>query len=128
MFCNLSYFLYLDAGAKELLQSLSEKQGKQMNSAESAKDIPKFIKFFEAWDFLLMNVYNLVTMIPNLHSITLEMVDNWVWNNSLAQLNPHDIITFTDEEREKVLLLAVPLIDIFIFQLVLIDVLRPSSV
>ncbi|BBG96066.1 phosphatidylserine decarboxylase 2 [Prunus dulcis] len=32
----------LDTGAKDILQSLSEKQGKKMNSVESAKDIPKF--------------------------------------------------------------------------------------
>ncbi|KAM1023573.1 hypothetical protein ACFX1S_044594 [Malus domestica] len=32
----------LDTGAKELLQSISEKQGRKMNSVESAKDIPKF--------------------------------------------------------------------------------------
>ncbi|KAL6964321.1 phosphatidylserine decarboxylase [Sarracenia purpurea var. burkii] len=37
----------MDKGAKELLQSISEKQGKKMGSVESAKDIPKFIKFFE---------------------------------------------------------------------------------
>ncbi|KAM7478937.1 hypothetical protein LguiA_027150 [Lonicera macranthoides] len=30
----------LDKGAKELLQSISEKQGRKMNSVESAKDIP----------------------------------------------------------------------------------------
>ncbi|KAK6135369.1 hypothetical protein DH2020_030880 [Rehmannia glutinosa] len=33
----------LDKGAKELLQSISEKQGRKMDSAESAKDIPKFL-------------------------------------------------------------------------------------
>ncbi|PKI45984.1 hypothetical protein CRG98_033624 [Punica granatum] len=38
----------LDAGAKEILQSISEKQGKKMNTAESAEDIPKFIHFFKA--------------------------------------------------------------------------------
>ncbi|WOG82228.1 hypothetical protein DCAR_0101390 [Daucus carota subsp. sativus] len=37
----------MDKGAKELLQSISEKQGRKMNSAESAKDIPKFIDFFK---------------------------------------------------------------------------------
>ncbi|KAB2628500.1 phosphatidylserine decarboxylase proenzyme 3-like [Pyrus ussuriensis x Pyrus communis] len=37
----------LDTGAKELLQSISEKQGRKMNSVESAKDIPKFIEFFK---------------------------------------------------------------------------------
>lgn len=36
-----------DSGAKELLQSISEKQGKKMNSAESAKDIQPFLKFFK---------------------------------------------------------------------------------
>lgn len=36
------------AGAKEILQSLSEKQGKKMNSVESAKDIPEFLQFFKA--------------------------------------------------------------------------------
>lgn len=36
------------AGAKELLQSISEKQGKKMNSVDSAKDIPEFLKFFKA--------------------------------------------------------------------------------
>jgi len=37
-----------NAGAKELLQSISEKQGRKMNSVESAKDIPKFVEFFKA--------------------------------------------------------------------------------
>ncbi|XP_071729886.1 phosphatidylserine decarboxylase proenzyme 2-like [Rutidosis leptorrhynchoides] len=37
----------MDKGAKELLQSLSEKQGKKMNTVESAKDIPTFLKFFK---------------------------------------------------------------------------------
>ncbi|KAG9457288.1 hypothetical protein H6P81_001796 [Aristolochia fimbriata] len=37
----------INAGAKELLQSISEKQGRQMNSPESVKDIPKFIDFFK---------------------------------------------------------------------------------
>ncbi|KAK1430248.1 hypothetical protein QVD17_12856 [Tagetes erecta] len=37
----------MDKGAKELLQSISEKQGKKMNSPESAKDIPAFLKFFK---------------------------------------------------------------------------------
>lgn len=40
---------HFGAGVKELLQSISEKQGRQMNSPESAKDIPKFIEFFKAW-------------------------------------------------------------------------------
>lgn len=37
----------MDNGAKEILRSLSEKQGKKMDSAESAKDIPNFIEFFK---------------------------------------------------------------------------------
>lgn len=37
----------MDTGAKELLQNLSEKQGRKMNTVESAKDIPKFIEFFK---------------------------------------------------------------------------------
>ncbi|XP_058191874.1 phosphatidylserine decarboxylase proenzyme 2-like isoform X2 [Rhododendron vialii] len=37
----------MDKGAKELLQSISEKQGKKMGSVESAKDIPKFLDFFK---------------------------------------------------------------------------------
>ncbi|PKU66688.1 phosphatidylserine decarboxylase proenzyme 2 [Dendrobium catenatum] len=37
----------IDKGAKDLLQSISEKQGRRMNSAESAKEIPKFIEFFK---------------------------------------------------------------------------------
>lgn len=37
----------MDKGAKELLQSISEKQGRKMNSVESAKDIPQFINFFK---------------------------------------------------------------------------------
>ncbi|KAJ7946690.1 Phosphatidylserine decarboxylase proenzyme 2 [Quillaja saponaria] len=37
----------MDRGAKELLQSISEKQGTRMNSAESVKDIPEFINFFK---------------------------------------------------------------------------------
>jgi phosphatidylserine decarboxylase len=38
---------YLDAGAKEILQSISEKQGREMNTIESARDIPKFVAFFK---------------------------------------------------------------------------------
>lgn len=37
----------LDAGAKEILQNLSEKQGKKMNTAESAQNIPSFLEFFK---------------------------------------------------------------------------------
>ncbi|TXG53839.1 hypothetical protein EZV62_019095 [Acer yangbiense] len=36
----------MDIGTKELLKSISEKQGRKMNSVESAKDIPKFLDFF----------------------------------------------------------------------------------
>ncbi|KAL4573808.1 hypothetical protein LXL04_020627 [Taraxacum kok-saghyz] len=36
-----------NGGAKELLQSISEKQGRKMNSTESAKDIQPFLKFFK---------------------------------------------------------------------------------
>lgn len=39
----------LDAGAKELLQNISEKQGRKMDSVKSAKDIPKFVDMFKAW-------------------------------------------------------------------------------
>ncbi|KAJ8444162.1 hypothetical protein Cgig2_030982 [Carnegiea gigantea] len=39
----------MDKGAKELLQDISEKQGKKMNSVDSVKDIPKFISFFKAF-------------------------------------------------------------------------------
>ncbi|KAK4491227.1 hypothetical protein RD792_001960 [Penstemon davidsonii] len=38
----------MDKGVKELLYSISEKQGRKMDSAESAKDIPKFINLFKA--------------------------------------------------------------------------------
>lgn len=34
-------------GTKNLLQSISEKQGRHMKTAESKKDIPKFIEFFK---------------------------------------------------------------------------------
>nr|GEW93372.1 phosphatidylserine decarboxylase proenzyme 3-like [Tanacetum cinerariifolium] len=37
----------MDKGAKEILQNLSEKQGKKMSSVESAKDIPAFLEFFK---------------------------------------------------------------------------------
>ncbi|KAI3445696.1 hypothetical protein Pfo_002361 [Paulownia fortunei] len=37
----------MDKGAKELLQSISEKQGRKMDSAESAKDITKFVNLFK---------------------------------------------------------------------------------
>ncbi|XP_059653363.1 phosphatidylserine decarboxylase proenzyme 2-like [Cornus florida] len=37
----------MDKGAKELLQSISEKQGRKMNSVESAGDIPTFLDFFK---------------------------------------------------------------------------------
>lgn len=38
----------MGAGAKEILQSLSENQGKKMNSVESVKDIPAFLELFKA--------------------------------------------------------------------------------
>ncbi|CAN0921319.1 Phosphatidylserine decarboxylase proenzyme 2 [Linum grandiflorum] len=38
---------FMDKGAKEILQSISEKQGKKMNAVESAKEIPKFIELFK---------------------------------------------------------------------------------
>lgn len=38
-----------NAGAKEILQTISERQGKQMSSVESAKDILKFVEFFKVW-------------------------------------------------------------------------------
>ncbi|THU53853.1 hypothetical protein C4D60_Mb10t18780 [Musa balbisiana] len=37
----------INTGVKDLLQNISEKQGKRMNSHESAKDIPKFIELFK---------------------------------------------------------------------------------
>lgn len=37
----------MDKGAKEILQSISERQGKQMNSVESVQDISKFVEFFK---------------------------------------------------------------------------------
>ncbi|KAL8061046.1 hypothetical protein ABFX02_02G063200 [Erythranthe guttata] len=37
----------MDIGVKELLQSISEKQGRKMDTAESAKNIPKFIESFK---------------------------------------------------------------------------------
>ncbi|KAK7328205.1 hypothetical protein VNO77_22307 [Canavalia gladiata] len=37
----------MDIGVKELLQSISEKQGAKMDSPESAADIPKFIESFK---------------------------------------------------------------------------------
>ncbi|XP_028111531.1 phosphatidylserine decarboxylase proenzyme 3-like isoform X6 [Camellia sinensis] len=61
----------MDTGVKELLQSISEMQGKKMNSIESAKDIPEFIEFFkdqinlteikyplEHFKFLCMQTFN----------------------------------------------------------------------
>ncbi|XP_026665581.1 phosphatidylserine decarboxylase proenzyme 2-like isoform X2 [Phoenix dactylifera] len=40
----------IDKGTRDLLRSISEKQGTWMNSPESAKDIPKFIKSFETFN------------------------------------------------------------------------------
>ncbi|XP_073118870.1 phosphatidylserine decarboxylase proenzyme 2-like isoform X1 [Henckelia pumila] len=37
----------MDTGVKELLLSLSEKQGRKMDAVESAKDIPKFLDLFQ---------------------------------------------------------------------------------
>ncbi|XP_062208147.1 phosphatidylserine decarboxylase proenzyme 2-like [Phragmites australis] len=37
----------INTGVKDLLKNLSEKQGKKMNSLESAKDIPKFLELFK---------------------------------------------------------------------------------
>ncbi|XP_020871460.1 phosphatidylserine decarboxylase proenzyme 2 [Arabidopsis lyrata subsp. lyrata] len=41
-------FRLMDQGAKEILQRLSEKQGKKMSSVESAQKIPCFLEFFKA--------------------------------------------------------------------------------
>lgn len=45
-FQNLGVALYL--GTKNMLQSMSVKQGLRMSTAESKNDIPKFIEFFQA--------------------------------------------------------------------------------
>lgn len=45
-FQNLGVTLYV--GTKNMLQSMSEKQGLRMSTAESKNDIPKFIEFFQA--------------------------------------------------------------------------------
>ncbi|TVU36898.1 hypothetical protein EJB05_18851 [Eragrostis curvula] len=37
----------INTGVKDILKNLSEKQGKKMNSLESAKDIPKFLELFK---------------------------------------------------------------------------------
>ncbi|KAK3163073.1 hypothetical protein QOZ80_1BG0097270 [Eleusine coracana subsp. coracana] len=37
----------INTGVKDILKNLSEKQGKKMNSPESAKDIPKFLELFK---------------------------------------------------------------------------------
>ncbi|XP_031504197.1 phosphatidylserine decarboxylase proenzyme 2-like [Nymphaea colorata] len=37
----------VNLGVKDLLQNMSEKQGRKMDSPESAKDIPKFVEFFK---------------------------------------------------------------------------------
>ncbi|XP_034896254.1 phosphatidylserine decarboxylase proenzyme 2 [Populus alba] len=37
----------MDKGAKEILLSISEKQGREMNTTESARDIPTFVEFFK---------------------------------------------------------------------------------
>eukprot|EP00258_Populus_trichocarpa_P027084 XP_024443103.1 phosphatidylserine decarboxylase proenzyme 2 isoform X2 [Populus trichocarpa] len=37
----------MDKGAKEILLSISEKQGREMNTTESARDIPAFVEFFK---------------------------------------------------------------------------------
>ncbi|KQK11648.1 hypothetical protein BRADI_2g61400v3 [Brachypodium distachyon] len=47
----------IDTGVKDILKNLSEKQGKKMNSPESAKDIPKFLELFMVWNFLLLKSY-----------------------------------------------------------------------
>ncbi|CAO2195951.1 unnamed protein product [Urochloa humidicola] len=37
----------INTGVKDILKNLSEKQGKKMNSPDSAKDIPKFLELFK---------------------------------------------------------------------------------
>ncbi|KAH9315405.1 hypothetical protein KI387_024032, partial [Taxus chinensis] len=37
----------IDKGTKDLLQNISKKQGEHMSTRDSAKDIPRFINFFE---------------------------------------------------------------------------------
>ena len=58
--------IHFGAGAKELLQSISEKQGKRMNSPESAEDIPKFIEFFQVWRLTLITEKKLFLLTPRI--------------------------------------------------------------
>lgn len=44
---KVTLYINLCLGAKDFLRYLSEKQGTQMNSLESAEEIPKFIDFFK---------------------------------------------------------------------------------
>lgn len=57
---------HFGVGAKELLQSISERQGKQMNSPESAEDIPKFIEFFQVWMLTLITEKKLFLQKPRI--------------------------------------------------------------
>ncbi|EFH42449.1 hypothetical protein ARALYDRAFT_495816 [Arabidopsis lyrata subsp. lyrata] len=54
-------FRLMDQGAKEILQRLSEKQGKKMSSVESAQKIPCFLEFFKAFEIfcLLLDQINM---------------------------------------------------------------------
>lgn len=67
-FCLQNFYsiFSLCIGVKDLLQNISEKQGKRMNSHESAKDIPKFIEFFKVRTLCF---YSLVRILV-LYSIT----------------------------------------------------------
>lgn len=58
------------AGAKELLQSISEKQGRKMNSAESVKDIPPFLKFFKASRYIVLLSYFLFCFLHQVRYVT----------------------------------------------------------
>ncbi|XP_021742063.1 phosphatidylserine decarboxylase proenzyme 2-like isoform X2 [Chenopodium quinoa] len=47
LYQNKPGLYFLGKGGKEIMQKLSEKQGEKMNSAESTKEIPKFIELFK---------------------------------------------------------------------------------
>ncbi|XP_021863712.2 phosphatidylserine decarboxylase proenzyme 2 isoform X2 [Spinacia oleracea] len=47
LYQNKPGLFFLGKGGKEIMQKLSEKQGEKMNSADSTKEIPKFIELFK---------------------------------------------------------------------------------
>uniref|UniRef100_A0A0D3E500 Phosphatidylserine decarboxylase n=1 Tax=Brassica oleracea var. oleracea TaxID=109376 RepID=A0A0D3E500_BRAOL len=77
----------MDQGAKEILQKLSEKHGKKMNTVESALKIASFLKFFKHFKV----EEEIVFIVSTLHSDEFFIMELKPGARTMAYMNRDDV-------------------------------------